>query len=361
MITRRAFVKKIAAASTAICTPGVIKTFSASSRAIKIGVLAPSHCALPIVHAAAVGNFEKNGVSAEIVYYPDITDISQALISNQINAAHLITSLFFLVSTGNGPFAGKATPLVTAQVGGVNGGVLIIHKDSQVHSPKDLAGKVIGIHSPLMIHTFLAQRLLRNYGIKENDIVFKKVNMSELIPALARKEIDAFINPEPLPTFSTKKNIGRDLITTKNIWFKHPCCVICMQRSFFESETTLAEKVYQSTISSGLLINDVKTRNNELAKVHAKSPAYGGVDLEALKIAFTPGRSDFDPFPFQSSAVAVLKMMQGNNLIPPDTDIEKLSSDSFLCDVSNTLIAAAGGAPQEKRRKEKILNETIAQ
>jgi nitrate/nitrite transport system substrate-binding protein len=364
IMSRRQFIKKTATAAAAGVVLGNAPAFSSfvyGSTRIRIGVIAPSHCALPMVHAALSNTFKKNGVDAEIVYLPDMPDIAKGLLTNDLQAGQLISPVFFAMNAGIGPFRDKATPLVCAQTAGTNGGVLVRAKGSRISMPADLKGKNIGVHSPLMVHSLLFNTLLVRYNINPNeDLRIKIINMNQLIPALKNGEIDAFINPEPLATVSVLKGAGEEMMLSKDLWPNHPCCLIAMKENFFQQEKETAKAIYSSTMESGLLLDNAATRSAALEKIHADSPVYGKVPLPGLKKAFTPGRTDFQPFIYESSGRAVLGMMRDFRMLPDSTDINGLVARTCMSDLSGEILASVGGMqPAENSRQEKIVGKIV--
>jgi len=367
-ISRRTFIKQASRISGAACMmsalpiPTVRKAFASAAGKIKIGVIAPSHCALPVLDAYHNDIYKKNGIDAEIVYKPDMPDIAAGLMGGELQVGQLISPVFFAMNAGSGPFKGKATPLVTAQVAGTNGGVLVVANYSTIKSPKDLKGKKIGVHSPLMVHNLLINTLLIRHKINPaTDITIKIISMKNLIPALKSGEIDAFINPEPLGTFAKSNGVARELMITKKLWFKHPCCIVSVRRDLYEKDPDLVQAVYKSSIESGLMLNNVKTRNAHIEKIHKDSKLYSQFPAGAMKKAFMPGRSDFDPFPYQSSGKAVLTMIKEFKMMPASAKADEMVSQAFLSDVSRKLIASAGGKPPAKNtRIEKIVGKVVS-
>lgn len=363
-ITRREFVKTASTAAAAGVLLGEMTGFTRFVRAstkVSIGVIAPSHCALTMVYAGMNDAFKKNGINAEIVYLPDMPDIAKGLLSGDLQVGQLISPVFFAMHAGAGPFKDKATPMVCAQTAGTNGGVLIKAKDSPIKRVADLKGKNIGVHSPLMVHSLLFNTLLVRYKLNpREDLNIKVIAMNDLIPALKKGEIDAFINPEPLATFSVLQGAGAEMMSTKNLWFQHPCCLVSMRKDFFDSDRELAKAIYASTMESGLYLNDAKTRFDALARVHRDSAIYNKVSLDGLKKAFVPGRSDFQPFIYQSSGRAVLSMMRDAGILPAAVDFDDMVSQTLLSDLSREIMLSVGGnPPAENSRPEKIVGEVF--
>ena len=78
MYSRREFLY-----STALATGGLVVLKSsafAQTRTIKVGVLAPSHCALPVLSAKTKGMFKKAGVNAEVVFMKGMPEIATKIL-----------------------------------------------------------------------------------------------------------------------------------------------------------------------------------------------------------------------------------------------------------------------------------------
>ena len=357
-ISRREFIKRTSLFAGATLTGGTLfeSAAFAIAKPVKIGVLPPSHCALSMVHAHLTGTFKKNGVNAEIAYVPDMKVIAQGLINKDLDAGQLIASSFLALNAGVGPYNGHAVPLVTAQFGGTNGGTVVVRNDSSIKGPQDLAGKKIGVHNPLTVQLLIVKTLLKKYNIDPTkDIQTKIMPMSELVGALQRGEIDCFINPEPLATIAKASGAGKDMMLTARIWYKHPCCLVTMRRDLFEKNQEMARSLYLSTLQSGIELNNGASRQGAIEKIHKESTPYSKIPLASLKSAFAVDRSDFDPFPYQSSATVMLGMMMESRALPEGTNIGEMVSDCFLSDFSRKLHTALGHtAPKENTRQEKI-------
>lgn len=367
-ITRRRFLELSTSTLATTCLlsgiPGA-GLFPARARAstgkIKIGVIAPSHCALPELHAFHTGLYKANGIDAEIVYMPQTSDIAKALIKKEIAVGQLISPVFFAVHGGFGPFEGKATPLMTAQVGGTNGGVFVVGKNSGIKDPESLRGKTIGVHSPLMVHSLILNAFFEEYNLDpKKDLKVEVIKMSELIPSLVKGSIDGFINPEPLATLAASKGVATPIRFTRKLWVNHPCCLVAMRKDVYDRDADAAEAVFRSSIRSGLVLSDHDQRPEAIALVHRDSAPYNGLSLKGMKKAFAPGRSDFDPFPFKSSFQAVLMMMKERGLCPADRNIDDLITESINVDLTRKIYASLkAAAPESDMRTEKVAGKIL--
>ena len=333
-----------------------------SGKKVKLGVLCPSHCGLPFVYAHVRGIYKKYGLESEIVYLPGMLEIAKGVISGELQAGQIIASILLGIHVGAGPFNRMKAPMVTTQVTGTNGGVLTIATGRGIKSFYDLKGKTIGVHSPFMTHYVLVKMLLEKWGLDpQKDVQIKIIDFRKLIPAMKNGEIDAFIHPEPLSAVAIQKSIASDFILTKNLWYKHPCCLLSMTKEFFEKETETARLITLATTEAGLLANNYKTRDSVIDLVHEQSKPFGKIERMIYKRAFIPGRSDFDPFPFQSSAQVLLDVMQKQGILNRDIASFQIARETFLSDFSRQILIElkAPQIPSDNNRVEILMNERM--
>lgn len=340
------------------------KAFAVVSRSkVRLGVLCPSHCGVPIVYAHVGEIYKKYGLESEIVYLPGMPEIAKGVVSGELQAGQIIASILLGIHVGAGPFNRIKTSMVATQVTGTNGGVLTVANGRGIKSPSDLKGRSIGVHSPFMTHYFLVKMLLEKWGLDpETDVKVKLIDFRKLIAAMKSGEIDAFIHPEPLNSVAIQKGIASDLILTKNLWYKHPCCLLSMTREFFEKEPETARLITLATTEAGLFANDYKTRDAVIDMVHERSEPYSKIERVLYKKVFMPGRSDFDPFPFQSSARVLLDVMKRQGIIDRSIASGQTARETFLSDFSRQILTElkAPRIPAANNRTEILMNERIA-
>ena len=317
----------------------------ANPKPIKIGILAPAHCPLPIVYAKTKGLYKKGGVNVEIVNYKSMKDIVKDLNTGEIDLCQLTTPLAFGIG-GNNPNLPNF-PLVVPHVLGTNGGILAASTKSNIQKIYDLKGKKIGIHSPFMVHFLILKNLLDKYGLKSGkNIEIINIDMGKMADALKNETIDALIGPEPLPTFLEEKKLIKSLVYTRMFWLNHPCCVLAMKKSFFEKEPFMVQDLATATIIAGLTLDNPVSRKEAIADVHQHYKPYNQIKISSLYKAFKPRRSDFYPFPFRSAGKIVVDLMKNYSLLDKNTDGYKLVNEIFQCDFAmNAIISAANEVP----------------
>lgn len=321
MFSRRRFLSLVAAVAAVNVHRGIA---GSESRPVRIGILAPSHCALPVVLAEARGLFGPQGIEAEVRYFPEMGEIATALAAGELEFGQLAVPMAVAVSEG---VAGMPTrvPLTIVQVLGINGGALSVGAATPIRKLAELNGRRIGIHNPWIIHRLIFLRMMDQYGmVPGRDFELVQVPLSEMGAALSQGRIDGFIGQEPAPSLLNAQRMVRLLLFTKTFWTDHPCCVLSTRRELFESDPGLVANVTRAVMVAGLTLDSIVLRNDAIEEVHGFSPAYGRLPLDLLQGAFGPARSDFYPFPFHSSLRVVVEQMATAGIPVVDQDPQQV-------------------------------------
>ena len=360
--TRREFLKKIGKLGifSSAVGMGLIKPFqimAAVSREINIGTFGPSHCAVPFVYTKLRGFFEEEKLNVNLINYAAMPLIAQDIINGKLDFGQLIVPLVFAMHTGVKPFTTK-TPVVVTQITGTNGAALMIRKGSGITKPLDFKGKTMSNHSKLSVHYLINMMFLEAHGLDYlKDVNFKIIELGKIVKAMKDGEVDTFVMPEPKNAMVEYKGIGDVYMLSKYIWPSHPCCALVTRREFFEQDRELVTAVTRAMTKGGLSANKAATRE-ETINILQGSPEYryDKVPKVVLMNAFIPGRSDFYPFPYQSTARVIIEDMKKYGLLPKEVDDRQLSGEVFLSDLSRQVIRELGAKPPESDyREEKIL------
>ena len=145
-----------------------------------------------LVVAVKKGFFQKHGVDATLKVFPSAQEALESVLTGQVD------------TTANGPFN---IPPVAARGGKIRIIAELERSDLQfgvaakagIKSPKDLIGKKVGTQfntsTEYYYHLYAAK-----YGLDESAITLQNIAFPQLVPALAKGDIDAFFAFEPLMT-----------------------------------------------------------------------------------------------------------------------------------------------------------------
>ncbi len=361
---RRLFIKSLLATASYALAPFHHLSFAAPINKFKekilIGIFSPSHCAAPIIFAEHKGYFSEAGIKVELVNYPTMSDLAKDLVVGAIDFGQLTVPLAFSINAAANPL-GLDHPLVVPMILGVHGSNLMIRNDSGISQPADFKNKIIATHTKLTVHYLLVRLYLQRNGIDtEKDVTMSIVNLGDLTKELNQGHIDAFMMPEPINALAEETGQAHTYILNRFIWRYHPCCGLAARKDFFinQDRNKLLSLVSAITKAS-LYIN--KERNREELVSTLKNASYGFEHLnrKVIEMAFAFSRSSFYPFPYQSTAVLVLRMMRDYKLLPA-VDVKSTAHEVFLSNFMRECLAGLGKkAPRNNFRPEIVLGRHL--
>ncbi len=363
--TRRKFIARVGGAvlsagalGTGLLRPDAIMASVATGREVTIGTFGPSHCSATFVYARMKGLFQDR-LTVHLVNYPDMGSIARDLASGKLDFGQLVVPLAFAMHTGSKPFAAK-TPVVIPQIAGTNGSALVIRSGAPIAKPADFKGKTVASHNALSVNHLINVMFFEANGlVLDKDVKYKQVDLEQVGPALKAGEIDAFVMPEPADALAEHTGAGKVYLLSKYIWPNHPCCALVCRKDFYDKNATLVADVTRSMTRAGLTINEAENRESTIELLRSSDAfKFDKVPAPVLKNAFTPGRADFYPFPYQSSALIIIDIMKRLGLLAKDVNDKRLAEEVFLSGLSRKLMKEVGAeAPAKDHRMEKILGK----
>ena len=221
----------LAAAGTALRPRGL--RAQGSDAAVKIGYL-PITDATPLLVAHARGLFEAEGLAADKpVLLRSWAQVIEAFVAGQVNVVHLLSPM-----TVWARFGAKA-PLKVVAWNHVDGSGLTVGLD--INTVADLGGKTVAVPSWYSIHNVVLQTLLRANGLSAvtkrakpaaNEVNLIVMSPSDMVPALAVKQVAGFIVAEPFNAAAETLGVGKVLRFTGDVWRRHACCVVALAACF---------------------------------------------------------------------------------------------------------------------------------
>jgi NitT/TauT family transport system substrate-binding protein len=252
----------------------ITATIKAEEKPIRIGYLQSDIHQLACWVAMEKGFYEKNGANAEVagIFKAGPEQMSAfaagALDMGYVGEAPATTAVANRVA--------KAT--VMAQVN-TEGSAIMVRKDSPIKKASDLAGKTVAIPGHSTVQDFLLQKALYKFKVAPKDVSIIVLKPPEMIGALKTGQIDAFIAWEPYPAKSQTMGVGRVLLTSREIWKNHPCCVLIADNGFRKQN---AEEVRNMVKAHVEATNFIRESPEEAVKIGMK---YTGMDEETVRTA----------------------------------------------------------------------------
>ncbi len=223
---------------------------------LKIGHLKiTDHLILGVTSAKlAKGNETFSYSSIETIPMTGWNSIGESLVDGSIDIAFMLAPYAMeLFHSGQ-----KISMLMLSHK---SGSIIVANKKANIQKIEDFKGKTVLIPYHQSIHHMLFDKLLTEKGLEtgvDKDVVFEVVAPSqipEIIEWDEEGEVGGYIVAEPFGTQVIKAGLGTEFKLSKDIWPKHPCCVVVVRDEIKEKYPDALMELCQSLVKSGLLID----------------------------------------------------------------------------------------------------------
>lgn len=177
--------------------------------------------------------------------------------------------------------ANKAAQVTAVSLANAEGSSLVVRKDSPVQEVRDLAGKTVAIPGYATVQDFLLRKALERAGLDAKSVTIIAIKPPEMLPALATKQIDAFIAWEPHPSKAVTNGSGRVLLSSSQIWKGHPCCIVAAESAFYKNNPSVVKAFVRAHANATEFI---KKNPEEALKIGRK---YTGMDEATVRTAMS--------------------------------------------------------------------------
>jgi len=192
--SRREFLR-LAATAAALSTTGV--NANADDRVINVGTLKLIHGITPYFYE----KFTPSGTRVQVVPFESPTDGKNAVVTGTVDFG-----IYGLAAATLG--AANGEPVVVIAAACNRGMAVVAGKNEPIASIKDLKGKKVGIWPGSTQEVVILDRLAAE-GMTIKDIQPIRVSFSDMAPALARGDLDAYVGAEPGPGISLANDTGK--------------------------------------------------------------------------------------------------------------------------------------------------------
>lgn len=164
----------------------------------------------------------------------------------------------------------QGAPIRICCLGHRDGSQLTIRKEDPAKSLRDMRGKTIAIPSPFSNENFFVNKMMRDQGIKPDEIKFVVLPPPDMPAALSAKAIDGFIVAEPYCGKAELDGYGRVLYYAKDVWPNYVSCCLVVHEDLIHAKPDVVRDLVRGIVASG----EWATKNrNDAAKL--VSPYFG--------------------------------------------------------------------------------------
>jgi len=166
-------------------------------KVIKVGTLKLIHGITPYFYE----KFTPAGYKIEVIPFESPTDGKNAVVTGTVDFG-----TFGIAAATLGAAAGEPLVIFAAQCN--RGMAIVANAKSEIKTVKDLKGKRVAIWPGSTQEVVILERL-KAEGLAVKDIQAIRLPFSDMAPALARGDVDAYVGAEPGPGISLANGAGK--------------------------------------------------------------------------------------------------------------------------------------------------------
>ncbi len=321
---------------------------------IKVGFI-PITCATPIIMAAPMGFYARNGLNVEVVRTAGWAVIRDKSFNGEYDAAHMLSPMPLAISMGAGS---NPIPWSVAAIENVNGqAIMLANKHKERRDPKDWKGFKLGIPFDYSMHAYLLRYYLAEAGLDpDRDVQLRVLPPSEMVANLRAENIDGFLGPDPFNQRAVYDGVGFIHVLTRELWDGHPCCAFAVPRKMVTEAPNTYQALLRSVIEATAHANKAENRKEIAGVIAAQNylnqpvtvveQALTGTYADGLGgVKRVPDRVSFEPFPYQSMALWIMTQMKRWGQIKGDVRWRDVAEQVYLATDAGAKMRELGMTP----------------
>lgn len=250
-------------------------------------------------------------------------EIKEALISNRMQAAFMVAPMAIALRA-------QGVPVKIVYLGHRYGSAVVVQKDGDVRSFRDLRGKTIAVPSRFSDERLIVFKALRDNGMQPDDVKLVEMAPPDVTGALAAKAIDAFSMGEPFPSQAEMSGFGRVLFHAKEYWPDYISCVLVVRQDVIDARPDAVQVLVDGIARSGLWLD--KGRENRVHAADFVGRYYYRQDPKLLEWALTNplDRVLYTPLtPYRHDFDLITSLMRETGLLERDIAFEEYVDTRF--------------------------------
>lgn len=209
----------------------------------------PVTCHLTCPVTSWVTRHSEGGAVFQSKRYTNFPSVIEDINAKNLDAAFILAPLAMKVAR-----TGKR-PVKIVHLGHRDGTTIIVRTDSPYQTFADLKGKKIAIPSRFSNQRILIQKLIEQFGMKDDDVTLVEYPPPEHPGVLKAGEVDAYIIGEPFAAKAQVDGFGRVLYFTKDVWPNFISCVLVVTQDLIDTKPALVQELVSGIRASGMWID----------------------------------------------------------------------------------------------------------
>ena len=164
----------------------------------------------------------------------------------------------------------QGVPVKIVYLGHRDGSALMVHKDSGIHSMRDLRGKRVAVPNRFSNQYLMILKALEDNGMTQEDITMVEMPPPDMPAALYAKAVDSIISGEPFMGQTELDGYGRVLYQAKELWPNFISCVLVVRDDFIAQHPDKVQELVTGIARSGMWLEGGMENRMQAAKAVAE-------------------------------------------------------------------------------------------
>lgn len=246
--------------------------------------------------------------------------------TNEMPAAFILAPMAIALREQN-------VKLKIVHLGHRDGSAVMVHKDSQIFSTRDLRGKTIAVPGRYANQRLIIYRELKKVGMKLEDVKMIEMPPPDMPAALLSKSVDAITSGEPFMGQTELDGYGRVLYQAKDVWPGFISCVLVVHEDAIRDHRVEIQRLVDGIASSGKWID--QSMENRMDAAQFVSKGYYNQDPRLLKFVLSkpPDRVTYSRLkPLQKDFEEIEQLAVEAGIIKGTVKFNDYVDDSFAPD-----------------------------
>lgn len=172
-------------------------------------------------------------------------EIKESVIAGHLPATFMLAPLAMAL-------AEQGVPVKIVYLGHRDGTALMVQKDSDVFTVRDLRGKRVAIPNRFSNQYLLLRKALADQGMSVKDVEIVEMPPPDMPAALYSKAVDGISSGEPFMAQTEMDGYGRVLFQAKDVWPDFISCVLVVSQKTIDEHPEWVQRLVDGIAKSGL-------------------------------------------------------------------------------------------------------------